>query len=408
MSEAIVLATADIHIDGGRHGGTNPLTGLKRSWESTYSIWMELCNHAVELNADAVVVPGDLFLNGWPKAESVEMIADGFRILDAGGVPAIAGDGNHEWIARQRGYRSPLEHLQDIVNVKIIVESELVTLPSGLQIGFVPWPRRSELLDPDEMEGLTPIEIDGLVAARAAERIEELAEMTDSSRGPSMLAAHATVGDATVGSAKRGSEMGLAELFAEPVLALADIDVDPWQHVALGHIHRRQIMGDRCWYVGSPDRLDFSDEGIEKAYSVIRIPDNGGIATVEAVATNARRFMTIEVPVDVNQNNISDLIPDNIEGSVVRINMAPGSPIALGAEARKAVEHAGGSVALIHAPPLPRAKQERIVVSEDVNPLEGLEQWAGSQNVEEGQLERLREKAAMLLENLNPADAVEA
>jgi len=364
-----------------------------------------MCHHAVDISADAVVVPGDIFLNGWPKAEAVEMIADGLRVLDDGGVPAIVGDGNHEWIARQKGHRSPLEHLQDIVNVRVIIEPELVTLPSGLQIAFVPWPRRSELLEPDEMDGLSPLEIDALVAARAAERIEMLGDQVDPDRGPALLAAHATVGDAMVGSAKRGSEMGLAELFAEPVLALGDIDVDPWQHVALGHIHRRQQMGDRCWYVGSPDRLDFSDESVEKAYSLIRIPDNGGLATVEAVPTGARRFSTIEVPSGADTASLELLVPEDVEGAVVRIELAPGSPVNLSSEVKRLFERAGASVASVHAPPLPRLRSQRTVVAEDASPIEGLEKWATEQQVDSAQLERLKEKAALMIDSLTPVGA---
>ena len=405
MADAVVLATADIHVDGGRHGGTNPLTGRRRAWESTHAIWLDMCRHAVDISADAVVVPGDIFLNGWPKAEAVEMIADGLRLLDEGGVPAIVGDGNHEWIARQKGHRSPLEHLQDIVNVRVVIEPELVKLPSGLQIAFVPWPRRAELLEPDEMDGLSPLEIDALVAARAAECIEMLGDQVDSARGPALLAAHATVGDAMVGSAKRGSEMGLAELFAEPVLALGDIDVDPWQHVALGHIHRRQQMGDRCWYVGSPDRLDFSDESVEKAYSLIRIPDNGGLATVEAIPTGARRFSTIEVPSGADTASLELLAPEDIEGAVVRIELAPGSPVNLSSEVKRLFERAGASVASVHAPPLPRLRSQRTVVAEDASPIEGLEKWATEQQVDSAQLERLKEKAALMIDSLTPIGA---
>jgi DNA repair exonuclease SbcCD nuclease subunit len=99
--------------------------------------------------------------------------------------------------------------------------------------------------------------------------------------------------------------MNLAELFAEPVLALADLDVDPWQYVALGHIHRRQTMGERCAYMGSPDRLDFSDEGVEKAFSEFHLPDDGSIGTNIAVQANARRFVTMSLSDDVDLANIA-------------------------------------------------------------------------------------------------------
>ena len=85
MPDVKVVATSDLHIDGGRHGGTNPVTGRREAWESTYRVWLAICNYAVEHEVDAVVVPGDLYLNGWPRPEAVEMIFDGARIVSAPG-----------------------------------------------------------------------------------------------------------------------------------------------------------------------------------------------------------------------------------------------------------------------------------------------------------------------------------
>jgi exonuclease SbcD len=395
---ATVVATGDIHIDGGRHGGRNPHTGLPTAWESTHTVWLDICTHAASITADAVVIPGDLFLNGWPKAEAVELLADGLRILEAADVPTVIADGNHEHISRSGAYRSPIEHFATFANVTVVTTPQLVILPSGLQVACLPWPRRQDLLEPDEMDDLTPIEIDGLVAARAAEILERLAGQADVGRGPVMLAAHATVEGAAVGSNKRGSEMALAELFAEPVLALADLDVDPWQNVALSHIHTRQHMGGRCAYLGSPDRLDFSDENVEKAFSVISLPDDGSLASVEAVATTARRFATVTVPEGVGEEDLHDLMPEDSRGVVVKVALHPGAELSLATEVRRAVEASGASVAVVHAPPLPRSADERAAVAEDIGPLEGLELWLATQTLTAEAADRLRAKASGLLD----------
>jgi exonuclease SbcD len=367
-------------------------------------VWLTICDYAVEHQVDAVVVSGDVFLNGWPRPEAVEMVFDGVRLLSRAGVPLVVSDGNHESINRPKGHRSPLEHLKDLAHVTVVTEPKLVILDSGLQIAAFPWPLRATLLQPGDTEGLTPLEIDELVAARAVERIEDLASQVDPGRGPVMLMGHATVGDCVIGSSKRGSEMQLAELFSEPVIPLSDIDVDPWQHVALGHIHRRQQLGKRCWYAGSPDRLDFSDEGLDKAFSVISIPDNGQIAEVESVPTPARQLKTITVAQDASIVDIESALPKDADGTVFRIELPPGSDMALSAEVRHVVEAVGGEIARVIAPPPARTNADRVVAEEDVRPLDGLDLWLSTQDVPDDTKKRVREKAMSLLGEVAPKE----
>ena len=200
--------------------------------------------------------------------------------------------------------------------------------------------------------------------------------------------------------------MQLAELFAEPVIALGDLDVDPWQHVALGHIHRRQQLGARCWYQGSPDRLDFSDEGIDKAFSVITLSDDGSLGTVESVPTPARRFATITIPEGASAGDVEVELPDNAAGTVFRIELPAGSDMALSTEVRRKVEAAGGEVARVIAPPPPRTDSDRVIAEEDVQPLEGLDLWLPTQELSDEVKERLRHKAAQLLNEVGPKELV--
>jgi DNA repair exonuclease SbcCD nuclease subunit len=217
-----------------------------------------------------------------------------------------------------------------------------------------------------------------------------------------MLAAHLTVGDATVGSSKRGSELALAELFNEPVVALPDIDCDPWQSVSLGHIHRRQQMGERCWYVGSPDRLDFSDESLDKAFSLIRLDDDGSVGQVEAVPTTARRFRTITVAegAPVAETIEAELgVMNAPELCVVKVVLPAGADLSLEAEARRVLEAIGVSAPRVSVPPAPRAaRDDRVAASEDIGPIDGLELWIKTQEIPENTATRLREKASILIE----------
>ncbi len=408
MSEARVVAFSDLHIDGGRHGTTNPATGLNTAWESTARIAKSIADYAIEHEVDAVVTPGDLYLNGWPRPEAVELLFDFFRNLSAAGIDVVVSPGNHELINLPRGHRSPIEHFRDLAHVHVMTGPGVVTLESGLQIATFPWPTRTSLLAPGDTDGKTAPEIDALVAQRAVYQIARLAEQVDVRRGPAMLAGHATIGDCVIGSSKRGSEMDLAELFAEPVIPLEALDVDPWQHVAMGHIHTRQIIGGegasgRVWFCGSPDRDTFTDEREAKAFSDIRLADNGSIASVASIATPARRFVTLPLPEGLDPAYAVDLLSLEADGAIVRVVLPPGSDDALGAEVRRVIGLTGAHVVQVERPLPPRNDSERVVAEEGIRPLEGLDLWMPAQGIADDDAARLREKAAVLVEETGVA-----
>lgn len=398
MSEAKVVHTGDVHIDGGHFGGSNPETKRPNAWEAFHRTWMAICSYSIEHAVDAVVVPGDVFANCRPRPEAVELVFEGLRDLSRAGIEVLMSPGNHELdIDRPYSYRTPLEHFQDLAHVRVLNEPTLVTLDSGLQIGVFPWAERVAYLNPGEATGLSPEEIDELVAARLVERIEDLAAEVDPSRGPAMLAGHLTIGGATVGSSMRGSEMDIAQVFHEPVVALADIDVDPWQHVALSHIHKRQQVGERAWYAGSPDRLTFEDERVHKAFTCVTLRDDGSVGTVESISTPARSFLSVTLAAGEEPSTVKERFGDAPEGTIVRVELPAGADMAFENEVRKYLIGAGAWIAKVHAPPLPRRMEERKVVAEDVRPYDGFSEWLGTVEVSEELRAGALAKAAVLV-----------
>ena len=169
-----------------------------------------------------------------------------------------------------------------------------------------------------------------------------MASQVDPGRGPVMLIGHATVGDFVIGSYERGSEIQLAELFSEPVIPLSDIDVDPWQHVALGHIHRRQQLGKRCWYAVNLIVLTFLMRGwTRRSLSFLsRITGEG--AEVESIPAPARQLRRPSLLHKMPQSSISSQHCPGCRRNCVPHCVPPGSDMALSAEVRHVVEAVGG------------------------------------------------------------------
>ncbi len=86
---------------------------------------------------------------------------------------------------------------------------------------------------------------------------------------PSILAAHVLVGDAQVG---RGSERAMS-IGQEPALLLGNIANPAFDYVALGHIHKHQVLSEKppVVYAGSLERVDFGEENDDKGFYVVDI-----------------------------------------------------------------------------------------------------------------------------------------
>jgi len=78
--------------------------------------------------------------------------------------------------------------------------------------------------------------------------------------------------------------------------------------VALGHVHRHQILctDPPVAYSGSPERVDFSEEGEEKGYIWVEI--DRPHTRITFVPLPARRFLTLSVDVSGSETPQADLL----------------------------------------------------------------------------------------------------
>jgi len=96
-----------------------------------------------------------------------------------------------------------------------------------------------------------------------------------------------------------------------------------FDYVALGHVHRHQILCDAppVVYPGSIERVDFSEENEEKGYVMVQLQK--GRAEVDFCPLPARRFCTIKVDVSETENPQEKLLgaiaQSSIEEAVVRL-----------------------------------------------------------------------------------------
>jgi exonuclease SbcD len=92
--------------------------------------------------------------------------------------------------------------------------------------------------------------------------------------------------------------------------------------VALGHVHRHQVLGNLplTVYAGSLERIDFGEEKEDKGFVVVQLEK--GSAEFDFHKVDARRFLTVEVDIrtdDPMPEILSALEKQNLAGVIVRV-----------------------------------------------------------------------------------------
>jgi exonuclease SbcD len=268
----------------------------------------EICQIAIDNQVDAVVVAGDLFDTINPPTEAVELLYQTLkRLTNNGQRPVIAIAGNHDSPDRIEA-PDPLARECGIVFVGY--PHSLVSpfsLESGVQIkqsapGFI------ELLLPQTSVPLrvvtTPYANEvRLRTCLSAENSEQqlrdvlqqywlqLSENHLNSNGVNILATHLFV-------VKDGDPMPEEPEDEKPILYVGGAQAvytsnfpSQVQYVALGHLHRKQIVDEMpcpVVYSGSPLAYSFSEANQEKYVMIVDV-EPGQIAEVKAVQLKSCR-----------------------------------------------------------------------------------------------------------------------
>ena len=324
-----ILHFADVHIGVENYGRHDPDTGLSTRLSDFLDTYDEVVSYALESRVDLVLFCGDAYKSRDPSQTHQREFAKRVARLSAEGIPVFLLVGNHD-MPHVIGRATSLEIFQtlDVDNVHIgdtLRTYRIQTAAGPVQIVAVPWVRRGAFLAREEMRGLNPDQLNEAIQERLAQMIRSNATSLDESV-PAVLAGHVSVGDA-----RAGSEQYMM-LGRDHVLLKSDVALPQFDYVALGHLHRHQVLGyePHVVYSGSLQRIDFGEEEDEKGYCVIELdpekPPGSRLRDFQVHAVSARSFFTIPVTiragdVDPTATVIQAISGYHIEGAVVRLHI---------------------------------------------------------------------------------------
>ena len=324
-----ILHFSDLHIGVENYGRVDPETGLSTRLSDFLDTYEEVVSYALENRVDLVLFCGDAYKSRDPSQTHQREFARRIARLSAEGIPVFLLAGNHD-MPHVFGRATALEIFQtlEVPNVYIadtLGTHRVDTADGPLQVVAVPWVRRSAFLARDESRGLTPDQVNDAIQERLTRLIRVQVENLDSDV-PAVLAAHLSVSEART-SSEQSMMLGRDPVLLESNVALPELD-----YVALGHIHRHQILGynPHVVYSGSVQRIDFGEEGDDKGFCVVDLdpgqPQGSRLRNFEFRTVNARRFLTISVNIpagdlDPTATVVAAISRHYVEDAVVRLEI---------------------------------------------------------------------------------------
>jgi len=325
------LHFADLHIGVENYSRIDPETGHSTCLLDFMAALDQVVDCALEADVDLAVFCGDAYKNRDPSQTHQREFAGRIARLAANGIPVFLLVGNHD-VPNAIGRATALDIFDTLSIHNLIVGNRpgLYPVPTrrGLvQIVALPWLRRGALLGRDNVRHSSFEELNQRLAEEMARTIEENVRQIDTSQ-PAILAAHLSLANAALGS-ERTMVLGQDPLL--PVEATANPAFD---YVALGHIHRHQVLAENppVVYSGSVQAIDFSDEGDTKGFYLVEIDPSGSRGSrvsYEFRSTTARRFLTIRSTVPATDTDPTATVLAGIakqdartRGAIVRVHIS--------------------------------------------------------------------------------------
>ena len=405
-----ILHFSDLHIGVENYGRPDPKTGLSTRLGDFLDSLGQVVEFALNEGVDLVLLAGDAYKGRDPTQTHQREFAKRLNRLSKAGIPTFLLVGNHDLpAASSRATAVDIFPTLEVANIHVgnSLKTYDVPTPSGpLQVLAVPWPKRSAILSREDSRGMSIEQVRQTLEERLTDGIEVAASQLDPTI-PAILTGHVTVNGATVGT-ERSMMLGQDHVLLVSALVRPQVE-----YVALGHIHKHQILRPdppMVVYSGSLQRVDFSEEGDEKGFCVIDLdpaaPQGQRMTKFEFHKLDARSFVTVDVTlepqdVDPTATVVRAIARKEIAGAVVRvrISLAAESDAHLKeTEIRAALEPAHFIASISRE--VAGTRRTRISPSEgeDLQPMQALGLYLDSKNIEGERREKIMRKAEELME----------
>jgi exonuclease SbcD len=322
---------ADLHLGVESYGRIDPATGISSRLLDFLAALDQVVDYAINNTVDIVIFCGDAYKSREPSQTQQREFAKRINRLVTNDIPIFIVTGNHD-LPNAVGKATATEIFDTLAIKNVYVSNRpdvyrIETKSGPIQVASLPWLRRSALLTKEDTKNLDFNQINEKMQQALSNIIKAHASELDPSL-PSILAAHVGVASAMIGSER------LMAIGQEHFLLISNIADPAFDYIALGHIHKHQVLSENppVVYSGSLERVDFGEEKDEKGFYVIDIeqepdPDKRKVSYAFHPVTG-RSFRTIEVDIEPEDEDPTDTIlkeihkvENEVDNAVVRLQI---------------------------------------------------------------------------------------
>lgn len=309
-----LLHTADIHL--GMPNMAQPGKPYSRL-DDLDAVLNRFCAAAAEHKPDLAIIVGDLFDGRKPEPRAIAVAT---RFLEQLSLFTewVLLDGNHDgrWVISDPG-SATLRMLAEIdwERGQVITSPGITTLVAGetVQLVSVPYPHkraydvsRPDLTDDQERHETLSNDLENAITALYEEAVASSDSVT-----PIIFAGHLTAVGAVAGSERT--------MRLENDVSVGSHVLDLFDYAALGHIHKQQQIGQKAWYAGAPEWVDFGEAGQSKGFLLVDV-ERGQLPKVTVIPSNPRPMELFEGDADI-EAGIFDAPADLAPGAIVRLRL---------------------------------------------------------------------------------------
>ena len=280
-----ILHTADWHLGHRLHEQS------QLAEQTLFLNWIE--NYIIDQKIDVLLISGDIFDTGSPSNQSLEMYYSFLVKLKATSCKSIIiTGGNHD----SAGTLNAPKHILNALSIKVVgkateqIEDEVFEIDVNGEkviIGAVPYLRDGDIrraVAGETFEELTDKYKNALINHyQSSAKQCKLINRTDA---PVIAMGHLFAMGGSISDSEQNIYVGtLGHIGADDFPTYFD-------YIALGHLHRPQIVGgnDKIRYSGSPHILSFSEVNYDKKVIVLTIENNTISKIDEAIIPRFREF----------------------------------------------------------------------------------------------------------------------
>lgn len=305
--------TADVHFGVENYGKIDGKTGIHSRLLDFQAALSSCIDQALQEDIDLFLLCGDAYKTAYPTPTQQKLLAQQlFRLYHAKiPVAIIVGNHDHPLSFGKANALDVFGYLPlDGFHVFSRPEAKCIQTKRGpVNVVGIPWPTRNTLVANEQHRFKDNQEVALYLSARVGDIIQALAQTLDP-QIPNILAGHLTVSKGIFSGSEKCAIFGTDAVFLPSQLA-----IEPFDYVALGHLHRHQNVNEGGYpaivYAGSIERIDFGERKEEKGFcKVIIDPAKKGMdrCSYEFIKVASRPMIQIEMTLSSSQDQTEQLI----------------------------------------------------------------------------------------------------